>query len=91
MGLLRSLGGSLSMFADDVLYKVVRSLSDFRNLQSNIDSLVQWISDHDLKLKVKKCKSLLLSRKWVLTCTQTVVVDGQPLEKVQSYIYSLGS
>jgi len=33
------------MFADDVLlYKVVRSLSDF---QSDIDSLVQWISDHN--------------------------------------------
>jgi len=53
-------GGSLSMFADDVLlYKVVQSLSDFHDLQSNVDSLVQWMSDHDLKLNVKKCKSLL--------------------------------
>jgi len=54
---------------------------------SDVDSLVQWISDHELKLNVKKCKSLLLSRKRVPTCIQTVVVDGQPLEKVQSYKY----
>jgi len=34
-------GGSLSMFADDVLlYKVVQSLSHFHDLQSNVDSLV---------------------------------------------------
>ena len=55
-------------------------MSDFRNLQSDVDSLVQWISDHDLKLNVKRCKLLLLSRKWVPTCTQTVVVDGQSLD-----------
>ena len=43
---------------------------------------IYQISDHDLKLNVKKCKSLLLSRKRVATCIQTVVVDCQPLEKV---------
>ena len=73
------------MFADDVLlYKVARSLSDFHDLQSDIDSLVQWISDHDLKLNVKKCKSLLLSRKQVPTCSYSNharVVDGLLLEK----------
>jgi len=37
-----------------LIYKVVWSLSDFRDLQSDIDSLVQWISDHDLKLNIKK-------------------------------------
>ena len=53
-------GGSLSMFADDILlYKVVRSLSDFQDLQSDVNSLVQWTSDHDLKLNAKKCKSLV--------------------------------
>jgi len=66
---------------------VVQSLSDFRNLQSDVDSLVQWISDHDHKVNVKKCNSLLLSRKRVPTYTQTVVADGQPLEKVQPYKY----
>jgi len=51
---------------------VVWSLSDFRDLQSNVDSLVQWISDMTLNSMSK---------------TQTVVVDGHPLEKVQSYKY----
>ena len=70
--------GSLSTFADDVLhYNVIR----------NLLISMTCISDHDLKLNVKKCKSPLLSRKWVPTCNQTVVVDGLPLEKVQSYKY----
>jgi len=34
-------GGSLSLFADDVLlYKVVWSLFDFHDLQSDVDSFV---------------------------------------------------
>jgi len=48
------------------------------------------VSDHDLKLNDKKCKLLLLSRKRVPTCTQTVVVDSLPLEK-SSPINILGS
>ena len=37
-----------------LLYMRVRTPSDFCDLQSNIDSLVQWISDQDLKLNVKE-------------------------------------
>ena len=52
-------------------------------------TLTHWSSGYQIttKLNVKKCKLLLLARKWVPTCTQTMVVDGQPLEKVQSYKY----
>ena len=59
-------GGSLIMFADDALrYKVVQSITNFQDLQSDVNSFVQWTADHDLKLNVKKCKSLLLSRRRV--------------------------
>ena len=70
-------GGSLIMFADDaLLYKVVQSITDFQDLQSDVSSFVQWTADHDLKLKVKKCKSLLLSRRRVPVCTHTIVSGG---------------
>ena len=81
-------GGSLIMFADDaLLYKVVQNITDFQDLQSDVNSFVQWAADHDLKLNVKKCKSLLLSRRRVPVCTHTIVINDQPLEKVQSYKY----
>ena len=64
-------GGSLSMFADDILlYKVIRSLSDFQDLQSNVNSLVQWTSDHDLKLNTKSANHFY--------CQGNQPVMGQP-------------
>ena len=81
-------GGSLIMFTDDpLLYKVVQSITDFQDLQSDVNSFVQWTADHDLNLNVKKCKLLLLSRRRVPVCTHTIVINDQPLEKVQSYKY----
>ena len=77
--------GSLIMFAvDALLYKVVQSITDFQDLQSDVNSIVQWTADNDLKLSVK---SLLLLRKCVPMCTHTIVINDQPLEKVQSYKY----
>ena len=50
-------GGSLIMFADDVLlYKVIQTPTDFNDLQNDVNMLVQRISDRMLKLNVKKCK-----------------------------------
>ena len=57
-------GGNLTMFADDLLlYKSIRSLQNHFDLQRDVDTLVQWLLDHNLTLNVKKCKSLLISRK----------------------------
>ena len=73
-------GGSLIMFADDAfLYKVVQSITDFQDLQSDVNSFAQWTADHDLKLNVKKCKLLLLSRRHVLVCTHIIVINDQLL------------
>ena len=81
-------GGSLLMFADNaLLYKVVKSITNFQDLQSDVNSFVQWTADHDLKLNVKKCKLLLLLRRRVPVCTHTIMINDQPLEKVQSYKY----
>ena len=81
-------GGSITMFADDLLlYKVIRTPSDFDALQYDVNTLVQYISDHDLKLNVQKCKSLLISRRRNSVCSQPVKINEQPLEKVDLYKY----
>ena len=51
-------------------------MSDFHDLQKDIDSFAQWIANHDSKLTVKKCKSLLLSKRRLPVCTHTIVVNG---------------
>ena len=47
-------GGSLSMFADDLLlHKTTNFLQDYLNLQADVDALAKWLSDHKLTLNVK--------------------------------------
>ena len=63
---LLSDGSVLNLYADDMLlYKPVRSLEDFRHLQSDIDHISDWVScnvDH-LTLNPNKCKTMIISRK----------------------------
>ena len=72
------LSSILKMFADDpVLYKAIYNpMFDFQDLQKDIDSFALWIANHDFKLTVKKCKSLLLSKRRLPVCNHTVVVNG---------------
>ena len=52
------------MFADDLLlYKTIYTVQDYLDVQADVDSLAGWLVDHKLTLNVKKCKSLLISRK----------------------------
>ena len=79
-------GSSLSMFADDLLlYKPIHSPQDYFDLQDDVNTLAKWLVDHKLTLNVKKCKSLLISRK---KCSPTSNLSPiSILEKVQSYRY----
>ena len=73
------------MFADDLLlYNVIYAPPDFDALQYDVNEIVQYIADHDLKLNVQKCKSLLISRRQSSVCSQPVKVNEQPLERVDS-------
>ena len=80
--------GYLMMFADDaLLYKVIHSSNDLQDLQMNVDLLSKWIDEHDLHLGIKKCKSLLLSRRLEPLCTCTIRVNDHHIEKFQFYKY----
>ena len=71
-------GGSLVIFADDLLlHKVICCVEDFQALQEDVDLLANWINDHNLTLNVRKCKSLLVSRKNSCLSGQTVQIFGQ--------------
>ena len=53
---LLSDGSVLNLYADDMLlYKPVRSLEDFRHLQSDIDHISDWVSCNHLTLNPNKC------------------------------------
>ena len=81
-------GGSLVIFADDLLlHRVIYCAEDFLALQEDVDSLDNWIIVRHLTLNVRKCKSLLVSRKHSHLSGQTIRVYRQDLEKVESYKY----
>ena len=75
------------MFADDaLLYKAIRSSNDLQDLQMNVDVFTKWIDEHDLHLNVKKCKSLLLSRRQEVLSSYTIRVNDQESSVLQVYI-----
>ena len=52
------------MFADDIqLHKAIYSIEDYIDIQEDVNILAQWLVDYKLTLSVKKCKSMLISRK----------------------------
>ena len=54
------------MFADNLLQdlcKTIHTVQDYLDLQTDVEALAVWLVDHKLILNVKKCKSLLISRK----------------------------
>ena len=81
-------GGSLTMFADDLLlHKAIYSTEDYLHIQEDVNTLAEWLTDFKLTRNVKKCKSMLISRK---TSTQIsslppIQLLNSPLDKVQSY------
>ena len=87
---IRLSGGSLSMFADDLLlHKTIYCVQDYLDLQADINALAMWLADHKLTLNVKKCKSLLISRKRssFISSLPPISINNSALDKVQSYRY----
>ena len=79
---------SMRLYADDILlYRPIHSPTDYQALQADIDALSDWISAHKLQFNCDKCKCMLVSRKRDPTMPITLLVNGQPLERVYSYKY----
>ena len=57
-------GSSLALFADDSkLYRPLASVSSSALLQSGLDGLHSWSSDHRMTFNTTKCKVLRMSKK----------------------------
>ena len=85
---LRLDGGSIVLFADDLLlYRVIRRNQDFELVQKDIDNLESWLTRYKLLLNPRKCKSLLISRKRVVSSRPCFRVGSCLLERVSSYKY----
>ena len=87
---LQLISGSLTMFADDLLlHKAIYSIEDYFHIQEDVNTLSQWLVDYKLTLNVKKCKTMLISRKMVslVSSLPPISLQSCPLDKVLSYKY----
>ena len=76
------------MFADDLLlHKTIYSIEDFLHVQEDVNILSQWLADY--KLTLKKCKSMLISRKMSsqVSSLPPISLQNCPLNKVLNYRY----
>ena len=54
----------LSLYADDVLlYKQMNSLSDYIDLQADINKISGWANAKYLEFNTNKCKTMILTKK----------------------------
>lgn len=72
------------MYADDVkLFSSFNSLQDAKNLQEDLNSLVDWCTTNNMTLNLKKCKKMSFSRVSLLQ-TQYYIYDCE-LDNVTSF------
>ena len=78
----------LVMYADDILlHKSINATDDFSCLQNDVSHIQSWSSLNALTFNGSKCKQMLLSRKKKPTVCIPMVLNGQPLQIVNSFKY----
>ena len=77
----------LSAFADDcILYWFIETSEDHKHLQCDLNSLIQWIIQWQMKLSPEKCITLRCTRS-PTPCYTVYSIDKQPLQVVDQYTY----
>ena len=80
-------GSKLPLHADDVLYKPIRFDGDYVDLQSDIDSLNNWVFSSHLDFNTSKCKFMLITRKKNPPHSLPLRLQNSCLEQVESIKY----
>ena len=84
-------GTKIVLFADDMLlYRPIVCTNDEQLLQSDVDLLAAWVSEHHLSLNTNKCKYMVISRRLCSTnntLSSMTILYGIPFEKVSSFKY----
>ena len=80
-------GSNIVLFADDIaLYRVITSTNNYAQLQSDIDSIADWVEESRLSLHSGKCCAMLFSRKRTLS-HRPLMLKGNQLKFVDQYKY----
>ena len=83
-----TVGSKLSLYADDMLlYKPITVDGDYVDLQSDIDSLNNWVSSNHLDFNTSKCKFMLITRKKKPSHPPPLRLQSSGLEQVESIKY----
>ena len=78
----------LNLYADDMLlYKIIKSAEDFKDLQCDIDQLNNWVNYNLLSLNPNKCKIMAVSRKRNRLKPPQFVLNNLSLQHVTSFKY----
>jgi len=81
-------GSVLNLYADDMLlYKSLKCIEDYQQLQLDIDKISTWVDRNVLSLNPVKCKTMLLSRKRNYCQPPRFLLNETPLEQVESFKY----
>lgn len=77
------------LYADDVvLYRPILQLEDYSSVQSDIEAIVEWWSNHFLQLNPTKCKYMVLSRRSSQSVNAgSLYLGGFTLEQVEEFKY----
>ena len=76
------------LYADDILlYKTILTARDYTCLQKDINHIHFWSSSNGMSFNITKCKQMLLSRKRNPTVSIPLLLNGLPLQIVNSYKY----
>ena len=87
--LLPLTAGTMSLYADDLmLYRTIRSQSDFVALQADVDRLCVWTDKNCLTFNDVKCKFMIVSRKREPTLpSSSITINDSPIARVDAYKY----
>ena len=85
------LGSKMVVYADDILlYRSIETNADYNQMQEDVTSVEQWMTENFLTPNAAKCKQnlMLITRSKTHQCPQLLdYLAGQLLEQVQSYKY----
>ena len=83
-----STGAKLILYEDDILlYKQMKCLEDYNELQHDIDLLHHWTAENFLKFNVSKCKYMVITEKRHSCISPSLHLESTTLERVHAYKY----
>ena len=78
---------SICLFPDDcILYRIIETPEDHQQLQHDLNSLMQWTKQWQMRLNSEKCVTLRCTRSPTPHET-TYLINEKPLQVVEQHVY----